>query len=276
MDVEEAELDKIMARLTHSCEQTRQTARQEIQTWTFETVLELLARHWPQGYDLPRPEPATRWERLRRRWSPAEEPPMLSAILDLIVIFHAQVATDARMAGLVLSVMARMQERERQLSAGSSNHWPSSAMNARVYMVLDAPIRSPAHTAKNLLHTALRRLAPLVTPEKCELSPSQCDALLIPLQRPYRSVDLTLNILVLLSWLGEQRHIPTIEHTAQSAIGTDNGRRVRAAANACLEQIRARQNKTRQCQTLLRPVSVDSADTADELLRPTASEDAKW
>lgn len=275
MEVENVDLDKLMARLIHSCEQTRCSAREEIQSWPFETVLGLLARHWPQGYNLPRPEPATRWEHLRRRLSSTEEPPLLSAVLDLIVIFNAQVATDTRMAGLVLSVMARTQERERQLSAGSSNHWPSSAMNARVYMVLDAPTRSPAHTAKNLLHTALSQLVPAITPENCELSPFQCDALLIPLQRPYRNVDLTLNILILLSWLGENRHIPTIEHTAQSAIGTDNGQRIRAAANACLEQIRARQNKTRQSQTLLRPTIIAAADPPGELLRPTAKEDAR-
>lgn len=291
MNTDAVELDKLMARLTHSCEQTRNGARQEIQSWPFETVLEILARHWPEGYDLPRPEPASRWERFCRRWSPPEDPPLISAILDTIVIFYAQTTTQPLMVCLALSVLARMEERERKFASRSPGEHRSGAIMIHFHDYLDPQDsfasriqKNPTHPAVNRLLLALSRLAPLVTPQNCALSPRQCDALLMPLKYPYRDVTLTLNILVLLSWLGEKRHIPAIEAVQRGAIGTDNGRRIHAAATACLEQIRARQDKSRQAQsllrpaaietlfaeeTLLRPVSATAADPADELLRPS-------
>lgn len=115
MDVNAEELNKLMAHLLDADEQTRQSARQEIQSWSYETVLRLLTLYWPQGYDLPRPEPVSRWEQFRRKWSPPEEPPPVSAVLDLIVIFHGQITTDAQAVGLILSVLARTIDRGRKL-----------------------------------------------------------------------------------------------------------------------------------------------------------------
>ncbi len=283
MDINAEELNKLLERLLDADEQTRQSARQEIQSWSYETVLRLLTLYWPQGYDLPRPEPAARWERFRRKWSPPEEPPPVSAILDLIVIFHGEVTPDARAVGLILSVLARTAARTRKLEPVPSS---PMARQIRINCILgDTPPPPLTRSTINRLLAVLNHLLPLVTPEDCSLSPKQCDALLIPLEYPYRNVDLTLNILALLALVGEKRHLPTIERVAQGAIRTDNGRRIHATSNTCLEQIRARHDKTWQAQfllrasanktlstpeTLLRPTCATAADPPDELLRPEA------
>jgi len=250
-----------------------------VQSWSYETVVRLLYTYWPEGYDLPMQEPTGLLARLQRRFAPSSPSLMTTTILDTLIGISAEASEDVRFVGLLLSILANEQARKEEEQVGTSQHWGTHfnrSLSGFNFGAEDIPSRIVYYPMrKNPRMAALSALLPLVTPANCDLSPRQRDALLIPLRYPYRDVDLTLSILVVLAWLGEKNSVETVKVVEEGSIETDNGRRIRVAARACREQIALRVNKNRQAQTLLRAADPDTISSPNTLLRPLPNSESE-
>jgi hypothetical protein len=102
------------------------------------------------------------------------------------------------------------------------------------------------------------------------LTPGRKQALLLPLNAPYRDVELTELVLDVLKQIGDTESIPLLERIIAVEAVTGNMQRVQQAAQECVSAWRLRAERGRQAQTLLR--AADSG-TPEELLRPVAQAD---
>jgi hypothetical protein len=189
-------------------------------------------------------------------------PTVISAIVDDV--------TDPRFIApllnmlITLSKMNGKEDTDGRPSWGSPVILPQATIHIQIaglYERYILPLRI------QVLHALKRTLANVQAHDVLSLTLEQKDALLIPLNAPYRDVELTLLVLNVLKQIGEEEPIPLLERIARIEAVTDNMKRVRQATLECLDYLRAKHS--RQAKTLLR---ASGPATSAELLRPAAEQ----
>ena len=110
-------METLWARLISRDNAVRQAAREEVQSWSYETVVRLLYTYGPEGYDLPLPKPTSLLERVQRRFAPTNPSLMTTLMLDTLVSVCADSSEDVRFVGLILSILANEQRRKDEAEA---------------------------------------------------------------------------------------------------------------------------------------------------------------
>lgn len=283
MDINAEELNKLMARLLNSNEQARKAAREEIQAWPIETAGAIINFAAKQEQERTK----TRSQQIRnalQRWWPTHARLRFPTPYDWLVIVYAEQAQDARFLKAVLNVLARnhaFRKSLRWLASDEERDGPSPYWSSGI-MMKQPPIRIPIEGAghgyyrlfERPLLSALLRLLPQMESHNRTLTSEEQQTLLHLLRFPYRDVELTLCLLDFLTTAGDSEAIEPVELIERTAIATENGKRLRAASQLCLEQVRCRAKRAFQSQTLLRSANDDSLAAPDTLLRPLENKPA--
>jgi hypothetical protein len=262
-------LQDLLSRLSSHDEETRGKAVREARALPPEAQLRLLDHAASPGrtpLGRPLPFPFARFIRFRLL------PTRNNTFFGMLVVTLAQEATDHRLLWPVLTALWQFECLLGNYDEGKAPDRPLSSRQVRSQV--GQLYRRIWLKPRMELMRAMSRLLPHISiAEANTFTLEQRKALLIPLQAPYRDVELTLCLLGLLAHSGGEEALPVVEQLASRGIETENGRRILQAARECLPCLRDRLERNRQAHSLLRPASPEAAGSPSaELLRPVSSD----